>query len=121
MTPTKIYIPVSVEQELPPFPMIVTVLLDGRLPMMAQIRPHETLEKGHEWWTLGMSEATRIEEKKKCITHWLKPVERYIFTKEELEKVVGDAMDKGEASRNTTTPYSEIKEDYLENIFNQSK
>lgn len=66
-----VYVPTSVEDELPPYPQIVIVLIDGRLEMQAQIRPSEN---GPEWWTLGMSQATRIEEKKKCVTHWLKPV-----------------------------------------------
>ena len=64
-----VYVAVDVEKELPPYPQIVVVLLDGRIPMMAQIRPSEN---GHEWWTLGMSQATRLEENKKCVTHWLK-------------------------------------------------
>lgn len=65
---------VKVEDELPPYPQIVTVLLDGRLRMMAQIRPSEN---GPEWWSLGMDKAHRIEEKKKCVTHWLKRMDGY--------------------------------------------
>ena len=69
--------------------MIVTVLLDGRIPMMAQIRPSQN---GAEWWTLGMANATRIEDKKKCVAHWLKPEERYVFTKDELEAYEGKRL-----------------------------
>lgn len=63
------YVAIPVEEVLPDYAQIVSVLIDGRLPMMAQLRPSEN---GPEWWTLGMANATRIEEKKKCVTHWLK-------------------------------------------------
>lgn len=66
-----VFLAIKVEKELPTYPSIVVVLIDGRIPMMAQIRPSDN---GPEWWTLGMANATRIEEKKKCVTHWLKPV-----------------------------------------------
>lgn len=65
------FLAIKVEDELPPYPQIVVVLIDGRIPMMAQIRPSGN---GPEWWTLGMANATKIEEKKKCVSHWLKPV-----------------------------------------------
>ena len=77
----KVYVAIKVEDDLPPLPQIVTVLIDGRIPMMAQIRPSEN---GPEWWTLGMATATKIEEKKKCVTHWLKPVENvFVLTEQE--------------------------------------
>jgi len=63
---------VPVEQELPPYPQIVTILLDGRIEMTAQIRPGEN---GPEWWTLGMQDAKPLESNNKCVTHWLKRVE----------------------------------------------
>lgn len=44
---------------------IYVVLADGRIPMMAQWRPPG------EWWTLGMSQATKIE---KGLTHFLRPL-----------------------------------------------
>ena len=68
---------VPVEERLPAYAMIMPVLLDGRIPMMAQLRPSELpgFEKG-DWFTLGMANATRIEEKKKCVTHWLEPVKQ---------------------------------------------
>ena len=72
-----VYLPIKVEDDLPSFPQIVVVLIDGRIPMMAQIRPSEN---GPEWWTLGMADAKRIEEKKKCVTHWLKPVKNVYLT-----------------------------------------
>lgn len=81
MEKQKVFIPVSVEDELPSFPQIVVVLIDGRIPMMAQIRPSDD---GPEWWTLGMSNATKIEEKKKCVTHWLKQQEGYFLTEDEI-------------------------------------
>ena len=62
---------IKVEDELPEYPQIVTVLLDGRLQMMAQIRPSGT---GPVWWSLGGPNAYMIEEKKKCVTHWLKEI-----------------------------------------------
>lgn len=68
-----VFLPVKVEEELPPYPQIVVVFIDGRIPMMAQIRP-SNIDNEPEWWTLGMANATKIEEKKKCVTHWLKPV-----------------------------------------------
>lgn len=34
------------------------------------------------------------------VTHWLKPIpERYVFTKDELKKILGDAFDAGEKKR----------------------
>lgn len=65
------FLAVKVEDELPPYPQIVVILIDGRIPMMAQIRPSDN---GPEWWSLGMSTAHKIEENKKCVTHWLKPI-----------------------------------------------
>ena len=82
MEEQRVFIPVSAEDELPPFPQIVIVLIDGRIPMMAQIRPSEN---GHEWWTLGMNQAHKIEANKKCVTHWLKDQGGYFFTKDEFK------------------------------------
>ena len=62
--------------DLPSYPQIVCVLIGGKIPMMAQLRPSEN---GPEWWSLGMANATRIEEKKKCVTHWLKRCESPAF------------------------------------------
>lgn len=63
------YKAIDVNERLPKeYATIHVILLDGRLPMMAQWRPSEN---GGEWWSLGMSQATKIEEKKKCVTHWL--------------------------------------------------
>lgn len=72
---------IKVEDELPPYPQIVTILIDSRLPMMAQIRPSEN---GPEWWTLGMSEAKQL---KKGVTHWLKRIDRdqYLSTVKPVE------------------------------------
>lgn len=89
----KVYVAIKVEDDLPPFPQIVPVLLDGRIPMMAQIRPSEN---GPEWWTLGMANATRIEEKKKCVTHWLKPLEEEVFTEDQfIEKIIEELPEYG--------------------------
>lgn len=68
----RIWEEIPVEKDLPPYPQIVVVLIDGRIPMLSQIRPGDN---GPEWWSLGMQNAHRLEEKKKCVTHWLKPVD----------------------------------------------
>lgn len=50
------------------------ILIDGRIQMIAQWRPCDGSEAGNgvgQWWTLGMSQATHIESKKKCVTHFL--------------------------------------------------
>lgn len=64
-----IYVPIPVEQRLPPNAWIGVVLINGRLPMMAQLRPH--FGGGHQWFTLGMAQAKEIP---KGVTHWLEPV-----------------------------------------------
>lgn len=58
-----IYKPIRCEERLPKdYATIHIVLVDGRIPMMAQFRPDK------EWWTLGMSNAKRLD---KGVTHWL--------------------------------------------------
>jgi hypothetical protein len=78
----KIFVPVCVDLRLPKsFATIHIVLLDGRLPMITQWRPSTN---GGEWWTLGMANATRMDEKKKCVTHWLEEKQkRYVLSEEE--------------------------------------
>lgn len=85
---TDCYLPIDVNERLPQYPQIVVVLVGSRMPMMAQIRPSEN---GPEWWALGMANASRIEEKKKCVTHWLEPRPgMVVHTKAELEKIIED-------------------------------
>jgi|SRR6185295_4271626 len=80
----RVFVAVDVNERLPDFATIHFILVGGRIPMMAQYRPkvNESLDWSNkkaienqvlegEWWTLGMSQATRIEEHKKCVTHWL--------------------------------------------------
>lgn len=88
----KIYIPISVDERLPKsFATIHVVLLDGRLPMMAQWRPG--LNSNGEWWTLGMSNGSHIEENKKCVTHWLEVVQNVtVLTEQEIEKELIEAF-----------------------------
>lgn len=56
---------IPVDEKKPGWAQIVPILIDGRLPMVAQWRPPG------EWWTLGMANASKIEAKKKCVTHWI--------------------------------------------------
>ncbi len=90
--------------EFPPMAQIVVVLLDGRLPMMSQVRPSENGRP--EWWTLGMSNASRIEEKKKCVTHWLKPIEN------------DEWLDESPSPVNTSVGYDKK---HLETAFNAGR
>jgi hypothetical protein len=80
-----IYVPIPVEQRLPPSAWIGIVLIDGRLPMTAQLRPH--FGGGHQWFTLGMAQAQEIP---KGVTHWLEPHllsdENYATLMKHLEK-----------------------------------
>ena len=118
----QIYIATPVCEELPPFAQIVVVLLDGRLPMMSQLRPSEN---GQEWWTLGMGLASRIEQNKKCVTHWLKPVIVNTFTDDELQerdrRIAGEAFEAG-VSRNHADEFGGVpnrypnKTDYINSI-----
>jgi hypothetical protein len=63
------YRAVPVEEDLPPVPQIVTVLIDGRIEMQAQIRP--TDKPGQkEWWSLGMANAKPLTK----VTHWLQRI-----------------------------------------------
>lgn len=79
-----IEVPVSESKELV-FPMIYTVLLDGRIPMTAQWRPCEGSEPGNgigEWWTMGMSQAKRIDQ---GVTHFLKKTKVIVISDTSLE------------------------------------
>ena len=96
------FIAIKVEDELPTFPQIVTVLIDGRIPMMAQIRPSEN---GHVWWTLGMAEATKIEKNKKCVTHWLKSIKDvYVLSDIELKILLEKFKEKILRQENPLAP-----------------
>lgn len=75
------YAIVSVEERLPPFPQIVIVLIDGRIPFMAQIVPNET---GHQWESIG-SERKVIS---KGVTHWLSEQQGVILSVEEWKIII---------------------------------
>lgn len=88
MTPEQIYIPIPVEQELPKKVNENYLTISERGVKTSRFfNDHERFETAH------------YEGK---ITHWLKPVTRYIFTKDELEKVVGDAFEAARGATYTT-------------------
>lgn len=76
-----IYIPVSVEKELPPLSSICVVLIANTIEIMGQL--YARLD-GHEWMTLQFEKSTVI----KGVTHWLKPIE----VESLIEHVQNDVM-----------------------------
>lgn len=78
-----IYLPIPVEDRLPANAWIGCVLIDGRLPMMAQLRPDVV---GHKWFTLGMAQAKEIP---KGVTHWLEP---YKLDYEQLKRLIPEVQ-----------------------------
>jgi membrane carboxypeptidase/penicillin-binding protein PbpC len=74
MTLKKIFKPVDVNTELPEYPINI-VLVDNRLPMLAQLYPDKV-------WHVDRKPI------KNGITHWLKEEDLYTFNPTELETFV---------------------------------
>lgn len=88
---TIIYVAVLVTERLPKeFATIHIVLIGGSLPLMAQWRPAEvvTTPPTGEWWGLGMGEAKPLEDKKKCVTHWLEARLESSYLKDRFEEMM---------------------------------
>lgn len=70
-----IYKAISVDERLPEnYATIHFILIDSRLPMIAQWRPCDGSVKGNgigQWWSMGLSKGKHIEQNNKCVTHWL--------------------------------------------------
>ena len=79
MKPTKIYLPIKVEDEFPDKslrPIMVIERNSGRIDVCDDYPPIH------------------------YYSHWLKPVERFVFTQDELNKVVKDAFEAGKGYKN---------------------
>lgn len=85
-TGTEIYYrAVPVEEGLPDYAQIVPVLIDGRLPMMAQLMPD--ILKDRQTW----QELSSRKEITKGVTHWLKPM--WVQSKH-MDLMIGDLINE---------------------------
>ena len=84
---TKVFVPTDVKLELP-------IESSSYLVINPKISsPFEIIYKKEDniWW-LGSQKFKIVDS---GITHWLKEVELFSLTKEELERVIGDAYEAG--------------------------
>jgi len=87
LLPVKVYVPVWVETELPPKEC------DCYFTMLKQ--PDEPIIMGSHLWNFNGKDGWDEDDEYVPPNYWLKPQSLYTFTREELEKVLGDAFMAG--------------------------